>query len=450
MIKQKRGPFLMGQPMADPNGMEIRSGRVFYGWWIVLTAAIGLLFSYAPIFVFSFGVFVRSFVKDFHSNRTQISLAFTLASIMVSVGSPLAGRLVDRYGARAVIVPSIGILGLLLISFKFISTSLWQLYSLSLSLGFIGSVTNPVTYCKVVSNWFDRRRGLALGLTMLGLGVGAIVTPPIAQRLIASFGWRSAYAIFGAAVLAVSIPIVGLFLKSRPEDIGLLPDGQANPRREPSVGVEEGINGGAARTTRTFWLIAAAFSLAGGAAQACVIHLVPMLGDRGINAEKAALASSALGIAYVAGRVVAGYLADRFFAPYVAISLFVGMAFGLALLWFGSAALAAFAGASLVGLGMGGEGDLMPYITGRYFGLRFFGEIYGSVFAVFTLTGAAAPFLMAVGFDRTGSYRVPLFFLIVATLISIISMTRLGPYRFRGRNDAIPPQLGNTLGNNLA
>ena len=121
---------------------------------------------------------------------------------------------------------------------------------------------------------------------MLGLGVGAIVTPPIAQRLIASFGWRSAYAIFGAAVLAVSIPIVGLFLKSRPEDIGLLPDGQANPRREPSVGVEEGINGGAARTTRTFWLIAAAFSLAGGAAQACVIHLVPMLGDRGINAEK--------------------------------------------------------------------------------------------------------------------------------------------------------------------
>jgi MFS family permease len=85
--------------------------KIFYGWWVVLTAGIGLLFGYAPIFVFSFGVFVRSFVEEFHSNRTQISLAFTLASLMVSVGSPLAGRLVDRFGARRVLLPSIGILG---------------------------------------------------------------------------------------------------------------------------------------------------------------------------------------------------------------------------------------------------------------------------------------------------------------------------------------------------
>jgi MFS family permease len=416
--------------------MVIRRGKIFYGWWIVLTAAIGLLFSFAPILVFSFGVFVKSFVKEFHSNRTQISLAFTFASVMVSVGSPLAGRLVDRYGARPVILPSIGILGLLLVSFKFISTSLWQLYVLFLSLGFIGSVTNPVTYCKVVSNWFDRRRGLALGLTMFGLGVGAIVAPPIAQRLIASFGWRSAYAILGGAVLVASIPVVGLLLKNRPEDVGSFPDGQTNPTHMSSSGVEEGITGGVARTTRTFWLIAAAFSLAGGAAQACVIHLVPMLSDRGITAEKAALASSALGIAFVAGRVVAGYLADRFFAPYVAISLFIAMAFGLVLLWVSSSVSAAFAGASLVGLGMGGEGDLMPYITGRYFGLRFFGEIYGSVFAIFTLIGAAAPFLMAVGFDRAGSYRLPLSFLIVATLISIVLMGLLGPYRFHVHNGA--------------
>jgi MFS family permease len=431
--------------------MGIGSGKIFRGWWIVLTAAIGLLFSYAPIFVFSFGVFVRSFAHEFRANRTQISLAFTLASIMVGLGSPLAGRLIDRYGARPVIVPSIGILGLLLISFKFISTNLWQLYALFLCLGLVGSVTNPVSYCKVVSNWFDRRRGLALGLTMLGLGIGAIIVPPIAQRLIVSIGWRSAYAILGAAALAVSIPIVGLFLRNSPRDVGLLPDGQTTRLRD-SLGEmsEEGITGGAARTTGLFWLIAVAFSLAGGAAQACVIHLVPMLGDRGISAEKAALASSALGITYVAGRVVAGYLADRFFAPYVSIFLFVGMASGLALLWLGSTASAAFAGASLVGLGMGGEGDLMPYITSRYFGLRFFGEIYGSVFAVFTLTGAAAPFLMAVGFDRTHSYRVPLFFLILATLISIILMTRLGPYRFRGRNDEIQTNLENTLGDDVA
>jgi MFS family permease len=203
--------------------METRPQRVFYGCWAVLTAAVGLLFSYSPIFVFSFGVFVSSFVREFHASRTQVSLAFTLASVMVSVGSPVAGRLVDRFGGRAVIIPSIGILGLLLISLKFISTSLWQIYAAFLLLGLIGSVTNPVAYCKVVSNWFDRRRGLALALTMLGLGVGSILMPPIAQRLIALYGWRSAYGILGVVVLVLAIPPVGLFLKNTPKELGLSP-----------------------------------------------------------------------------------------------------------------------------------------------------------------------------------------------------------------------------------
>lgn len=411
--------------------MHTSPRKIFYGWWIVLTAAIGLLLSYAPIFVFSFGVFVKSFLREFHSNRTQISLAFTLASIMVSVGSPLAGRLVDRFGARPVILPSIGILGFLLISFKFVSTSLWQLYALFLSLGFIGSVTNPVAYCKVVSKWFDKRRGLALALTMLGLGFGAVIMPPVAQRLIILVGWRSAYVILGTAVLVLSIPVVGLFLKNSPTDLGLLPDGETNTNPQSSEGIlEEGITGRAARTSGTFWLIASAFSLAGGAAQACVIHLVSMLTDRGISAEKAALASSALGIAFILGRVVAGYLVDRFFGPYVSASFFIGMACGLALLWIGPSGAAAFLGASLVGLGMGGEGDLMPYLTSRYFGLRFFGEIYGSIFAMFTMAGAVAPLLMAIGFDRAGSYRIPLSFFLLATLVAIVLMMRLGPYRY--------------------
>jgi len=410
----------------------VGSRKIFYGWWVVVTAGIGLLFGYAPIFVFSFGVFVRSFVEEFHSNRTQISLAFTLASLMVSVGSPLAGRLVDRFGARRVLLPSIGIQGSLLISFKFVSTSIWQLYALFLSLGFFGSVTNPVAYCKVVSKWFDRRRGLALGLTMLGLGLGAAVMPPIAQRLITWVGWRSAYEILGLVVLVASIPVVGLFLENSPSEMGLLPDGGTSPRAQFSESkVDEGVPGSVARTSSTFWLIACAFSLAGGAAQACVIHLVSLLTDRGISAGNAALASSALGIAFIFGRVVAGYLVDRFFGPYVSVAFFVGMACGLALLWVGSRGAGAFLGASFVGLGMGGEGDLMPYMTSRYFGLRSFGEIYGSIFAIFTLAGAVAPLLMAIGFDRTGSYRTPLSFFLLATLISIVLMTRLGPYRFR-------------------
>jgi len=411
--------------------MQSRPRKIFYGWWIVLTAACGLLLGYAPIFVFSFGVFIKSLVKDFHSNRTQISLAFTLANVMGSVGSPLAGRWVDRFGARRVILPSIAILGSLLICFEFFSTSIWQLYVLFLFLGFVGSGPSPVPYCKVVSKWFDRKRGLALGLTMLGIGAGAIVMPSIAQHLITRFGWRLTYAILGFVVMILSMSIVGLFLRNSPEEMGLLPDGAVDsqkPFEKPIA--DDGVSWRAARSSSPFWLMASAFSLVGAGAHACVIHLVSMLTDRGFSSEKAALASSALGIAFVFGRVISGYLLDRFFGPYVAVAFFVGIACGLALLYVGGGGGAASLGASLVGLGMGAEGDVMPYLTSRYFGLRFFGEIYGYTFATFTLAGALGPLLMAVGFDRAGSYRAPLLFFLIATLVAIVLMMRIGPYRY--------------------
>jgi MFS family permease len=411
--------------------METRPKKFFYGWWVVLTAATGLLLGYAPIFVFSFGVFVKSLVKEFHSNRTQISLAFTLANVMFSVSSPLAGRLVDRFGARRVILPGTLVFGFLLISFKFISTSLWQLYVIFLALGLIGA-TAQVPYIKVVSNWFDRRRGLALGLTMAGVGTGAIVMPPIAQRLISVLGWRSAYATLSVLGLVVAIPMAALFLKDSPKEKGLLPDGGADFLAQSEERPEkQGLTWSAARSSSTFWLLACGFSLVGASVHACVIHLVSMLTDRGVSAENAALASSALGVALLLGRVGSGYVLDRVFAPYVAIFFFSGVACGLSLLWVGAGGAAAFVGASLVGLGMGAEGDLIAYFTGRYFGLRSFGEIYGYLFSAFTLSGALGSLLMAIGFDRAGSYRLPLVFFLIATITAAVLMTRLGQYRFR-------------------
>jgi MFS family permease len=412
--------------------METGPKKIFYGWWVVLTAANGLLLGYAPIFVFSFGVFVKSLVKEFHSNRAQISLAFTLANVMISVSSPLTGRLVDRFGARRVIVPGTLIFCFLLISFKFISTSLWQLYGIFLALGFIGSGTAPVPYLKVVSNWFDRRRGLALGLTMAGVGTGAMVMPPIAQRLISVLGWRSAYATLSVLGLVVAIPMVALFLKDSPKEKGLLPDGGVDFHSQSEEPPEkQGLTWPAARSSRTFWLMVCGFSLVGASVHACVIHLVSMLTDRGVSAENAALASSALGIALLLGRVASGYVLDHVFAPYVAIFVFSGVACGLSLLWIGAGGAAAFIGASLVGMGMGAEGDLIAYFTGRYFGLRSFGEIYGYLFSAYTLSGALGPLLMAIGFDRAGSYRLPLVFFLVATITATVLMTRFGQYRYR-------------------
>ena len=412
--------------------MSERRTHVFYGWWVVLTAAIGLCLGYAPIFVYSFGVFLKSLIAHFHSSRTSISLAFTLANVMQSVGAPLAGRLVDRLGPRKVILPCTLVFGLVLISFEYVSTSLWQLYAFFIILGFIGTGTAPVPYGIVVSRWFDQRRGLALGLMLVGVSSGAIAMPSVAQRLIALFGWRATYSIFGFAVLAVSLPVVGIFLKNSPAEIGAAPDGatllNSRPERRDEL---DGLTWPATRREGSFWLMACAFFLVGTSVHACVIHLVPMLTDRGISAEKAALASSLLGVALLLGRVFSGYLLDHFFGPYVAAFLFGGVAGGISLLWTAAGGRLSLLAAFLVGLGMGAEADIIAYLTSRYFGLRSFGEIYGYLFAAYTLAGALGPALMAFGFDHSGSYRAPLLLFLMATLTATLLMTRLGPYVYR-------------------
>jgi MFS family permease len=406
--------------------------RIFYGWVIVFTAGIGLLLGYAPVFVYSFSVFIKSLAQDFHTSRTSISFAFTLANVMQSVGAPLIGRLVDRFGAHKVIVPSTVIFGLVIISFKYFSTSLWQLYAFFIVIGLIGTGTAPVPYGIVVSRWFDRRRGLALGLMMMGLSSGAILMPPIAQHLIILFGWRTAYAIVGFVVLAISVPVVGIFLKDSPEKMGLQPDGEPDLNTGSTERKnEQGVNWSVARREPTFWFLASAFFLLGASVHACVIHLVPMLTDRGISVERAAFASSLLGVALLIGRVFTGYFLDRFFGPYVAMLLFSGVAVGISLFLTGAGGSLPLLAVFLVGLGMGAEADIIAYLTSRYFGLRSFGEIYGYLFATFTLAGALGPVLMGVGFDHLGSYRAPLLFFLAATLVATALLSRLGPYIYR-------------------
>ncbi len=420
--------------------MSTNPKKFFYGWYVVLTAALGLLLGFAPIFVYCFGVFIKPLTAEFHSTRTNISFAFTLTNVMLAVSSPFVGRLVDRFGPRKVIIPAAVVFGIMLISFKFISTNLSQLYVAFIFAGIIGSAAAPVPYGKVVSNWFDKRRGLALGVTMIGIGLGAIVMPPAVQRLITLVGWRSTYAIVGCVVLLISVPIIALFLKDSPQKMGLLPDGEPHstanenaraniaPNASPEI---TGIPLREAIRSRIFWLLAFGFALIAISVHGCVIHLIPLLTDRGITPEKAALASSIVGVAVLFARVGSGYLMDRLYAPYVAVFFFSSVAAGIALLWTGLSGATVYAAALLIGLGLGAEVDIIAYLTSRYFGLHSFGEIYGYLFAVFALAGALGPILMAQGFDRTGSYSTPLIFFFFATIIGVLLMTRLGPYRYR-------------------
>jgi len=398
------------------------SGRIFRGWWIVVAAAVGLFMGYVPIIGFSFSVFFRPLSLEFGWSRSEISLAFSLSLLALSVTLPLSGRLVDRIGARRVILPAALLFGLGLASFYFLSKNLWHLYSTYLFLGLVGSGTASVPYFKVISRWFNKRRGLALGVTMAGTGTGTFLMPLWAQSLIVTAGWRWAYVVIGAVVVAVTLPVVGLFLKERPENIGLLPDGANTAPNPESLG---GITSRQARRSRPFWVMSSAFFLVSLSLNAFLIHIVPMLTDRGISANKAAVATSLIGGGTLLGRVFTGYLLDRFLASSVAAGVFCGAALGILLLWVKMSIAVALLGAFLLGLGLGAEGDIMAYLTGRQFGLRAFGEIYGSILTIYTVGAMIGPYLLGLVFDTMRSYDLTIGPAAASTLAAAALMTRL-------------------------
>ena len=181
--------------------MSERRRHMFYGWWVVGTAALGLSLGAGPIVFSSFAVFLTSLSGEFHSGRAATALAFTFFNLTAAISSPLVGRLVDRYGARRVILSSTVIFGAILVANRIFAGRIWELYVFYVVLGLVGPGLTPLPYSDVVSHWFDRHRGLALGVMMCGASLGAIIMPSLAQRLIAVFGWRTAYAIIGAAVV---------------------------------------------------------------------------------------------------------------------------------------------------------------------------------------------------------------------------------------------------------
>ena len=403
--------------------------RLFRGWWMVAVSIVGLAFSLPTLLVYPFGVFAKPLAAAFQTSRGSIALAASLLDLVATFTLPGAGRLVDRYGARRVIVPSLLALVACLVGLSFLQPPLWRLYALYGAAGLLASATAPVTYGRVMANWFDRRRGLALGLSSAGVGIGAFIAPTLAQFLIGRFGWRAAYLGLAATPLLIALPAVAIFLRGTPEEVGLRQDGAAAPstpalRKGPAAGmtVREAL------LTLRFWRLCFIFFGVGACVQGGVAHLAPLLTDRGVSGQSAALAASLFGVASIAGRVGNGYLLDRFFAPHVAAALFAGGAAGVALLWSGVAGYAPFLAALLLGLAMGGEADVMPYLISRYFGMRSMAELYGCAFGAFTFGVATGRALFGAGFDATGTYQTPLACAFVVLVLVVIATWGLGPY----------------------
>ena len=405
--------------------------RVFYGWFIVLVSALGLFLG-APLLVFSFSIFFKPLVDHFHASRAAVSLAFSLFNFIGALWLPATGVLIDRFGPRRVILVSTIFFGLILGSALWIGTALWQLYVLFSILGIaMTSGPAPVPHAALISRWFDRRRGLALSLSMMGIGAGSIVIPILSQRLISAYNWRIAFAIIGAAVLLLPTPAIAAFLKDDPAQLGLHPDGDIFAGvRTSSQQNTVGLTWHEIWHNRTFWLLVCIFVLVGVTTHGAVLHLSAILTDRGITAQRAALATSLVGAAVLIGRLGSGYLLDIVFAPRVAMLFFGATTLGVAMLSTAIHGNLTYLAAFLVGLGTGAEVETLGFMISRYFGLRSFGIAYGVSFGCFMTAGSISVLLMGVGYDHFHSYTICLIALTAAMSLAVILLSLLGPYRF--------------------
>lgn len=348
--------------------------------------------SFASLLIYTFGIFLKPWTEEFGWSRESVSAAFGIAAMTVAVCSPPLGYLLDRVNPTRVIVPCLAVFGIAFASLSLLTPHIWHLYAVFFVLGVVGNGTAQMAYSRAVSSWFDARRGTALAIVMAGGAVGAMVLPPIAEALIARYGWRYACVILGAMVLVVGPPVAARFVRQRPQP----------PRTVATDSGGTSLGGGL--RSRVFWILVAVLFGSSIAQNGAITHLAALLTDRGVAAHDAALAVSAMGAASLVGRLATGWLLDRFFAAGVAFGLLAMAALGTLLLATADSMALGVLAAALIGAGMGGEADVTPYLLSRYFGLRAFSALYGLTWTAYAIAGAIGPILMGRAFDVAGSY----------------------------------------------
>jgi MFS family permease len=340
---------------------------------------------------------------------------------MTGIATPFFGRLVDRYGIRAVALPAIAVFSLATASVALVPASPAAFIALYALMGLSAAGQTPLIYSKAISARFDHHRGLALGIATSGVGLGATLVPQYVHGWIEAAGWRAAYAALGALTFALAFPAVAWFV------------GGPEPRRPSVAGHtppadQSGFTGFEALRTPRFWSLAFSFFLVSGTTGGVISHLVPLMADRGVSARAATTVLGIAGTAMIAGRVFSGFVLDRVHAWYVAAVFFLMPLAGIVVLLSGSPREYASAGVLLIGLGLGAEMDLMPFLASRYFGIRSFGEIYGYFLSIFLFGSGLGPFAMGASYDRTGSYSPMLGCFAGALVFAILPVLCLGSY----------------------
>lgn len=402
-----------------PSKRPVRRA-VFHGWWVLLVAVFAM-FAATLTGGAGLSVFVLPITSDLGWSRATIAWALGLGTLLGALSAPLFGWLIDRFGARVMLTATGVGLALTLLPLAWVQEPFFFYLGYSsarmIDMGMLNTAAMTA-----VSNWFVRLRGRTLGLAVAGNAIGVAVVTPLAQWMIEGWGWRVAWFSISLVMVALLTPLAWVLVRRRPEDLGLYPDGDPEPRRRtPSdswPALEPlGWSLGSALRTPTYWLLVVSTMLPSFAVTGLSIHQIPLLIENGIDPLGAALVVSLFGLTWVAACIGWGLIAERV-PPRFALAgnyLLTGTCM-LALVWIHDLRLALVYGA-LYGMCNGGMSTLDALVWANYYGRRAVGAIRGSSRPLIVGAGAFGGGTAGWFYDTTGSY------VLIVSVFGLLSFT---------------------------
>jgi len=382
------------------------TAREEWKWYWKLPAVAAIANIATVIHIYTLGPFMAPLEAEFGWSRAQISSAITVSNGINAALGVVVGSFIDRWGPRR-----IGLIGICVMTLAFASVGtatgtyanwifLWFLIS------FGAAWTQPTIWTSAVSSRFDTSRGFAIAVTVAGSSVAATMLPIIATAAIVTLGWRWAYVAIAAGYFVLAFPLCFLFFRGKFEDARNKSATAVVDQPETKTAAElTGLTAKETFRSLTFYRLSFAGLLFAFCAMASIVHFIPILTDRGLTPIEAASIAGLIGIASLCGRVATGWLLDRFRPERVALITFALPSLAALLLIFGDGPAAYAAAAIVIGASLGGEFDIIIYLTTRHFGLKSFGLIFSTVLVFLTAATATGPLTAGLIFDHFGTYN---------------------------------------------
>lgn len=397
----------------------VQQSPVFYGWIVWFVATIGLVAT-SPGQSFSVSLFIDHYILDFGLDRSSVSVLYGLGTFLASLSLIWVGKRIDRHGNRFMSVLIALLFGLVLLACSLVAGPLTILISFTAIRG-LGQGSLGLVNSTAIAQWFQKRRGWVMGLTLVAFALFQRFYLPWMQGFITEHGWRTAWLLCGAILLLFVLPLLGLFLRDHPEDFGLEPDGEVSSLTTGTAKiVEENWQLNEAMRTPIFWVFTMARMLAGAWGTALVFHQISLFGTLGYRAEVGATTYGQIALMTAGFTLFSGWLVDRLRPSYlIAIQMLALIcATGLALVMSESWLLILYSAAFGVFMGVGSVFDGTVWVN--LFGRQHQGAIRGFVAMAGVMGTSIGPFVFGLSYDYLGSYNPSLWLGIGLALIAFV------------------------------